>query len=124
MILELKGKKYESEPVQSSVISCVGCAFISDNVCPNTDKSGDHRCAIHDIVWKEIKLVDDSTKVLSEPKYTVGEVLRARYSVLGTTPETPTQVGEIAQYLKLQSDPEYKLYLELKEKFRLTDTSL
>ena len=77
-----------------------------------------------EIIWKEIKLVDTSTKVLGEPNYTVTDVLSARCSALGTTPETPSQVDEIAQYLVLHSDPEYKKYLELKEKFRLTDTSL
>jgi hypothetical protein len=124
MKLNYKSKLYELTDGGDPMDCCQDCAFQQCTGCPNTDNTStlcSSRFNVTNKIWKEVKIMNKQTMVFGKPMYTVDEVLSARCSVLRTSLETPTQVGEIAQYLKLWSDPEYKKYLDLKAKFEVNN---
>lgn len=126
MTVEYEGKEYYTE-TENEQISCKGCAFNKPDVvdydfCDCNDSDMINDCYNQQIVWKEVK-APMLNKV--EPKFTVEQVLLAvgkhlkeEGPVLSGFKETiPTAVTWIKQHLAQQQDPEYKLYVKLKQKY-------
>ena len=91
--------------------SCTGCAFSSEedsNFCSAQNGA----CISEDIVYIEVQE--------KELKYTVEEVLLCYfdYHDKSTFFSTFTEsINQVKEKLKTRSDPNYQLYLKLKEKY-------
>lgn len=121
--VEIEGVVYESAP-EVRLESCRGCSLSDDAYI--RDRISDTPVGCNNeagIIWIEKEKTEVKSKMNSEvqtentpePKYTVSEVLDAVHYVEGSILwDYHTQ---IEQYLAKQSNPDYKLYLELKAKF-------
>lgn len=113
--VEINGVTYESRS-ELNLYSCNGCV-VENNICGDLCNQLDtpvHPC--HGVIWIKKEKSMGTTEQTNEPKYTVKEVLEAVEQV---TDEyfTDHQKKQIIDILTRKNNPEYKLYLELKEKF-------
>lgn len=109
--VEINGVTYESRPRTSDSDSCKGCVgFSNDNLCELLPDN------CHDMKTNFINKEKPMAATVEEPKYIVKEVLEAVEQVVDEY-FTDHQKKQIIDILTRKNNPEYKLYLELKEKF-------
>jgi hypothetical protein len=128
MTVEYEGKEYCADK-EDSYISCKGCVFDQADVdykwCACKDDKMKQDCYSAQIVWKEVSAPMLKKVQEEEPKFTVEQVLAAtgkhcdeKGPVFINFKEThPTAVTWIKQHLAQQQDPEYQLYVKLKQKY-------
>lgn len=132
MTVEYEGKEYYAEEEQG-FISCKGCVFNQTDVADHTWCSCEDPVMIDDcytqqIVWKEVSAPMLKKTKDEEPKFTVKQVLLAAKdythnvgSIFNICEDIyPEAVKHIEQCLMKQNEPEYQLYLQLKQKYEQT----
>ena len=122
--VEYDGEEYYAEQSES-MLSCEGCAFNKPDVggymfCSCEDSVMANDCYEQQSVWKKTS----GTMLEKESKFTVEQVILAVGKYLQYAPVFedydkvfPEALNAIKQDLMQQSDPEYKLFLELKAKY-------
>ena len=131
------GKSYYAEP-EKAPLSCKGCVFLDES---SEEKGVDHckvsadaedmfkyDCYDEQIVWKEVSAPMLKKTKDEEPKFTVEQVLLAARdythnvgSIFNICEDIyPEAVKHIEQCLMSKNEPEYQLYLQLKQKYEQT----
>ena len=127
MTVEYEGKEYYADK-EDSYISCKGCVFDKVDVdykwCACKDDKMKQDCYSAQIVWKEVKAPMLNKTKDEEPKFTVEQVLLAAGNYLKQN--KPLMIfgynykplsGVTAAITAILTDPNYRLYLELKTKY-------
>lgn len=109
-IKQHNGKKYITV---GPVSGCSGCAFYStDGGCDAFNSGMDDNCYNDQSIWKECK--DDNSD-----KYTVEEVIDCLINANWIAKTSKTEAIEsVNKRIKLMTDPDYQIFLQLKEKFK------
>lgn len=122
-----EGKEYISEQEQS-LCSCDGCVFNKvesdgSEFCDCENHLMSSFCTPRKIIWKE-KSMQKVNETSEEPKFTVEQVLLAAGNYLREQPVFQdydkiyeTALEAITEDLMFQQDPDYQLYLLLKQKY-------
>ena len=127
MTVEYEGKEYYADK-EDSYISCKGCVFDQADVdykwCACKDDKMKQDCFSAQIVWKEVSTPMLKKTAGEEPKFTVEQVLLAAGNYLREQPIFQdydkiyaTALEAITEDLMFQQDPDYQLYLLLKQKY-------
>lgn len=127
MTVEYEGKEYYADK-EDSYISCKGCVFEQTDVdskwCACKDDKMKQDCCSEHIVWKEVSAPTLKKTKDEEPKFTVEQVLLAAGNYLREQPIFQdydkiyvTALEAITEDLMFQQDPDYQLYLLLKQKY-------
>jgi len=130
MTVEYEGKEYYAEKEEGTA-SCNGCMFnqadVADHLwCTCKDDKMKQDCYSAKIVWKEVSAPMLNKTKDEEPEFTVEQVLLAVGKHLkeegpvfsGFNETIPAAVTWIKQHLAQQQDPEYQLYVKLKQKYK------
>ena len=98
---------------QGPISGCSECAFYNkEDGCEAFNSELDNCCYNDQSVWKEY------TGEIQE-KYTVEEVIDCMVESLWITrSDRETAIKSVNKRIKLTSDPDYKTFLQLKEKFK------
>lgn len=128
MELTINGKTYQSTS-EKFFHSCQGCTTASGSeLCQTINEHED--CSKYGIIWIKKELTTESKgatmtkesnvstkkETTEEPKYTVEDVLCA-VEHFDYFYFTNTQTDTIKDYLARKDNPDYQLYLKLKERF-------
>lgn len=106
--IQLNGISYKSA-VEEWDNSCSGCSFSSNIGCVLIDNNVAPECDHNECIF----VIDDSVK-----KYTVQEVMDCIGELYGDISFIENgNIDRINQMLEAKSDPEYKMYIALKNKF-------
>jgi len=113
-IITIHDKQYKLEQEECKY-SCKGCAFYSerDVDCLADDTTSD-RCVLESVIFTEVQTQPASEE---EQKYTLKELID-KLNNLGFSTNGLEYLLELTEQEKLQEDPEYDKFLELKEKFK------
>ena len=128
MTVAYNGKEYYAEE-ENEQISCEGCSFNKSDVadydfCDCDDSYMIDYCYNQQIIWKEVKAPMLKKTKDEEPKFTVEQVLLAAGNYLKQN--KPLMIfgynykplsGVTAAITAILTDPNYRLYLELKTKY-------
>lgn len=132
MTVAYNGKEYYAEE-ENEQISCEGCSFNKSDVadydfCDCDDSYMIDYCYNQQIIWKEVKAPMLKKTKDEEPKFTVEQVLLAAKDYVHNVGSIfnicediyPEAVKHIEQCLMSKNEPEYQLYLQLKQKYEQT----
>ena len=97
---------------QGPTSGCLNCAFYDkQDGCKAFNSGMDSTCYDDQSVWKE--------HTDYQEKYTVEEVIDCMVESLWITrSDRDTAIKSVNKRIKLTSDPDYKTFLQLKEKFK------
>jgi len=103
----INGVTYETKSEMTG--TCDGCVGMDETLC---DKLLDqYDCSLNKVIWI------NKEPIKEVPKYTVEDVLQA-IEHFGYVYFTESQTETINDYLAKQTNPDYQLYLKLKEQFK------
>jgi hypothetical protein len=113
-IITIHDKQYKIEPEQESY-SCQGCVFKAgflDEECNVANGVLDKLCVTSRCIFTEVQTQPASEE---EQKYTLKELI----DKIGNLGYSTAGLDCLVNLKELKQDPEYKKFIELKEKFKL-----